>query len=124
MGSQKVKAVFDTNILIDYLNGNKDAQTELGRYENPAVSIISWIELLVGARNQPEEIRLRAFLSRFSLHQLSESVAEEAVSLRRQHKIRLPDAIIWASARKSDSILVTRNTRDFPKKHPGIRVPY
>jgi hypothetical protein len=56
--------------------------------------------------------------------ELDEPVAREAISLRQQHRIRLPDAIIWATARLRDSLLITRDFRDFPIGDPGIRVPY
>ena len=39
-------------------------------------------------------------------------------------RVKLPDAIILATAQSAASILVTRNTRDFPVGPPGIRVPY
>jgi predicted nucleic acid-binding protein len=38
--------------------------------------------------------------------------------------MRLPDAIIWASADVHSMLLVTRNTKDFPADLPGIRIPY
>jgi hypothetical protein len=38
--------------------------------------------------------------------------------------MRLPDAIIWASAQKENALLVSRNTKDFPVDAPGIRIPY
>ena len=50
--------------------------------------------------------------------------AETAVGLRREHGIRLPDAIIWASARRENALLVSRNSRDFPPGAPEVRVPY
>jgi predicted nucleic acid-binding protein len=45
-----VKALFDTNILIDYLNAVPEARDELLRYEQQAISIITWMEVLIGAR--------------------------------------------------------------------------
>ena len=36
----------------------------------------------------------------------------------------LPDAMVLATAQINGSILVTRNTKDFPANLPGIRVPY
>lgn len=36
----------------------------------------------------------------------------------------VPDAIIWASARPSGGLLVTRNTKDFPSDEPDGRAPY
>jgi predicted nucleic acid-binding protein len=55
---------------------------------------------------------------------LDEAIAQRAVELRKHGKMKLPDAIIWASAQENAMLLVTRNTRDFPKNDPGIRVPY
>ena len=51
-------------------------------------------------------------------------VAEEGVRLRREHRMRLPDALVSATARRRSALLVTRNTKDFPKDEPGVRVPY
>ena len=119
-----MKALFDTNILIDYLNGIEAAREELGHYDQPMISSISWMEVMVGASGDEEEIKLRAFLSRFIVLPVSMAVSEKAVELRRQYRMRLPDAIIWASAISESALLVSRNTRDFPADHPGVRVPY
>src|SRR5262245_646148 len=37
---------------------------------------------------------------------------------------QLPDAIIWATARRKNTLLVTRNIKDFPESEPDIRLPY
>ncbi|MCL5428839.1 MAG: type II toxin-antitoxin system VapC family toxin [Chloroflexi bacterium] len=116
-------AVFDTNIVIDALNGTAEADAEYGGYEHVLISHITWMEVLIGAEGDDTE--LRDFLEkRFGLVPLDAAVAEEAVRLRRKYRIRLPDAIIWASARVSDAILVTRNNRDFKPEWDGIRIPY
>ena len=60
----------------------------------------------------------------FEMIELDEPVAREAISLRQQYRLRLPDAIIWAAAKLRHSLLVTRDSRDFPIGDPGIRVPY
>lgn len=119
-----MKAVLDTNILVDYLNGVKAAKDEVDKYDHPLISLITWMEVLVGAENQEEELPIKQFLNRFQTMPINNAVAEQAVSLRRTHKIRLPDAIIWSTAMSEECILVTRNTRDFPKDHPSVRVPY
>ena len=66
----------------------------------------------------------RGFLSHFRILPLTPQVAEEAVVLRRKHRLKLPDAIIWATALTENCLLVTRNTNDFPAKQAGIRFPY
>jgi predicted nucleic acid-binding protein len=116
-----VKAVFDTNILIDFLNSNAAARRELSRYQERAVSLVTWMEVLVGAEDEDES---RAFLARFEVIGLSEAVAELAVKLRRAHRMKLPDAVIWATAKAEGALLVTRNTKDFPLDDPGVRIPY
>ena len=49
-----VKALFDTNILVDYLNAVPQARTELQRYTEKAISIITWMEVMVGAGRDVE----------------------------------------------------------------------
>jgi predicted nucleic acid-binding protein len=118
-----VKALFDTNILVDYLNAVPQARNELRRYTEKAVSIITWMEVMVGAAGGVEAAT-RGFLDTFDVIALDEKVAERAVSLRRSHHIKLPDAIIWATAQAHAMLLVTRNIRDFPSRDPGVRTPY
>lgn len=119
-----MKAVIDTNILVDYLQGREAAREELARYDRPGISLITWMEVLIGAKDEDDVQILRRFLMRFQTLPIENDVAELAVELRRTHRIRLPDAIIWATARSANRLLITRNTRDFPATDPGVRVPY
>lgn len=96
----------------------------MARYPVAAISIITWIEIMVGAADTEEEKSLRSFLGRFKLLQMDRSVAEMAFLLRRKHRIRLPDAIIWATAQNEGTLLITRNTRDFREDEPDVRIPY
>jgi predicted nucleic acid-binding protein len=118
-----VKALFDTNVLIDYLNAIPQARDELTRYQEKAISIITWMEVLVGAK--PEVLTgTRAFLAGFMVIPVDDAIAERAVSLRQLHRIKLPDAVMWATANVHSMLLVTRNTKNFPREMPDIRVPY
>jgi predicted nucleic acid-binding protein len=98
-------------------------QTRSFGYPNSAISIVTWIELNVGttAANAP---LASAFLSDFAIIPLDSDIAARTVLLRRQHGIRLPDAIIWASAQIHDMLLITRNTKDFSGDDPSVRGPY
>jgi predicted nucleic acid-binding protein len=117
-------AVLDTNILVDFLNGITQARTEIQRHREVGVSVISWVEVLVGARSIGEETVIRDFLAGFRVLDVDQDTAEEAIRVRRSHRVKLPDAIIWASARARGALLVTRNTKDFPRDDPGVRIPY
>jgi predicted nucleic acid-binding protein len=123
MGLPKMNAVFDTNIVIDALNGVSDADAEYSRYARVFISRITWMEVLVGEPD--DDTQTRDFLqTRFEIIPLDLIVAERAVELRRNRRIRLPDAIIWATALIHEAVLVTRNTRDFHADAEGVRVPY
>lgn len=119
-----VKALYDTNVLIDdFLRGIPAAAAELARYDVTAISVITWMEVLAGAPSvlaQPT----RGFLDEFHLIELGAEIAERAVEIRRDHRLKLPDAIIWASAQVHARLLVTRDTKGFPAGDPAIRVPY
>ena len=119
-----VKALFDTNILIDYLNGVKAAAKELSRFETPLISRITWMELLSGARDAEEEDAVRIFLRRFQVVELDEKVAALAIALRKERRLKLPDAIILAGAKAEDCKLLTRNIKDFDPAWPEVHEPY
>jgi len=117
---------FDTNILIDFFNGISAAQTTLTAFDRRIISRITWMEIMVGVKDTPEEDPARRFLTQFEVHEITPDIAEAAVTLRRHHqpKLRLPDAIILASARYCGCRLITRNSRDFPATASDIHCPY
>lgn len=118
-----VKALFDTNILIDYLSGVPEARTELARHSSKAISVITWMEVLIGVSPETEP-GTRAFLEGFERIELDGDIAEASVAIRRTGRMKLPDAVILASAQTTGRLLVTRNTKDFSEDDPGVRVPY
>jgi hypothetical protein len=124
MEPSRVKALFDTNILIDYIQGLQAAGEELECYDDLFISRIVWIEFLVGAKTPELETERRKFLDRFNLVEIDASVARQAVFIRRISRLKLPDAIILATARVHGLLLVTSNRRDFPRREPDVRIPY
>jgi predicted nucleic acid-binding protein len=119
-----MRSVFDTSILVDYLNGIPEAADEIARYKGPVISRITWMEVLVGAKGHEELKATREFLRLFHIEELGEAIAEEAVCVRQTKRLRLPDAIIYATASSLGCQLVTRNVKDFPSTDPLIRIPY
>jgi len=81
------------------------------------------MEILAGSGDD-EEASLREFLGSFEVIELSAEVAEEAVLIRKARRLRLPDAIILATARICRCRLFTRNTKDFKTSWPEVVVPY
>ena len=118
-----MKALFDTNILVDYLNGIAAAKKELALYEAHAISIVTWMEVMCGGDPELGDTT-RAFLNRFTVIPIGEPIAERAVKLRRERHLKQPDAIILATSLETGLLLVTRNSKDFDAKLPGVRHPY
>lgn len=119
-----MKAVFDTNILIDYLNGIEAAKSELAQYSIRQISIITFIEVMVGVTDPEEEKAIRGFLSFFEIVELTSEIAAETVLIRKNLRLKIPDAIVYATARTQGCILVSRNTKDLKEEWPDVRVPY
>lgn len=119
-----MKGVIDSDVLIDFLQGVPAARIELERYRQPLCSVISFMELLCGAQTAAERQSAEALLASLGRVELSDEVARRAVELRQTLRLKLPDAIVLASAEVEGCILVTRNTRDFPANDPRVRFPY
>ncbi len=122
---RSLNALFDTNILIDFLKRVQAAKEELARYspEEKSISLITWIEVMAGA-TAATEAGTRALLDEFLVFSISEKIAERSAVIRRERRVKLPDAIIWATAEEHARMLVTRNTRDYPSDTIGVRIPY
>ena len=117
----------DTDVLIDYLRGQRDAAAFLYSLgEPPMVSVITLAELWAGVR-PGEEARLRQALHVLRSAQVDATIAETAGRLRRQfgpsHGTSLPDALIAATAVELGLTLVTLNERHFPMVEK-LLVPY
>jgi predicted nucleic acid-binding protein len=106
------------------LNGASQADAELAHYGDKAISVITWTEVLIGAVSEPKQAELRGWLRTFTVIGLDAPIAERAVLLRRQRRIRQTDAIIWVTAQVHGRLLVSRNAKDFPPDDPGVRMPY
>jgi predicted nucleic acid-binding protein len=114
---------FDSNIVIDWLNDSQAATNELARYPRHRISRIVWTEVLAGEPLERRDL-VKAIIAPFEIVELDTRIALAAADIRYRMRIKLLDAYIFATAQVNGSILVTRNTKDFPAEIPGIRVPY
>lgn len=119
-----MRALFDSVILIDALNGIEQAHRVLFQNKNAELSAVSWIEVLAGAVDAPQRECIRNFLLRWPCIPLSSEIAEEASVLRVTHRLRLADAAIYATALARSRVLFTRNTKDFKPAMPSVHIPY
>ena len=116
-----IKYLWDTNITVYYLQQQFSVSAEkfmdelLIEYQ-PAISVISEIELLCWkSHSEKDEIILRSFIQDAIVIELETSIKLKTAEIRKSTKLKLPDAIIAATAIEFDLILLTRNVSDFNK---------
>lgn len=115
--------LLDTNILIDVLRGEEVALRWLEQCGQASISVITWIEVLVGCREGERE-QVEGWLESFRRWPVDDAIAGQSVGLRQRHGLKVPDAIILATARCAGLSLATRNSRDFPLELGSILHPY
>jgi len=117
-------SLFDTNIVIDYARGIEEAKKVIGACPLRFISIITWSEFLVGIPLERME-QAESFLDEnFEILPIDMEISKQAIIIRKNYKMKLPDALIYASAQVADIPLVTRNIKDFKPDWPDIHVPY
>ncbi len=109
--------LFDSNILIYHLKGQLNQQgTDTlaeGLAGDGAYSIITKIELLGFNQSPSEEIQAMRLIAALQELELTNAIADQTIQLRKAHRIKLPDAVIAATAIVHQLSIVTRNTSDF-----------
>lgn len=102
----------DTNICIYLLKGILRDPLPEAEY---CISVITRMELLsFSLPSQTEEKLLMEFLKELKIIPLDEAVQEQAIALRKTYSIKLPDAIIAATALTRRAVLAS-NDRDLSK---------
>jgi predicted nucleic acid-binding protein len=82
--------------------------------EQPLVSVITKIELLgFNTATIEEQTIAETFIEASLVFNLDDAVINQTIDLRKEYRIKLPDAIIAATAIAYNLTLITRNTDDF-----------
>lgn len=122
MGTQYL---IDSNALIDYLSGKLplSGMAFMNDVVNaiPKVSVITKIEVLGFNAPPADYLLLTNFMLDADVLALSDSIVDQTIELRKQLKIKLPDAILAATALALGLVLISRNTSDF-KNIPELEV--
>jgi len=108
------KYLIDTNVLID-AQMNRLPSSGLDFLTNAInkhfiVSFITQIEYL-GYKNISKSSE--AFISLADVIEIDKHIIDTCIYIRRNHRIKVPDAIIAATAIERDLILITNNEEDF-----------
>ncbi len=120
--------IIDTDIFIDLLRAVKDAEKFFSNLdEEIAFSAITEGELISGREcdNAKQREDILHFLAQFGKIPVDNPLIQIAGDIRREFGVKLPDAIIAASALTTGAVLITRNLSDFKKiKNLKVERPY
>lgn len=117
------KYLIDTCVIVKYLDNLFTTKANLFMDnlidEDCKVSFITKIELLVWNPHIPSDIAIREeFLGESEIHYINDGIILLAIQIRKSTNIKLPDAIIAATAIYNDYTLLSTNDNDFKKVVP------
>jgi len=111
--------IFDTDVLVWFLRGDRAALRLIESQAERAISVVSAMELMQGARSLGEIKGIHQFIqqSHIRLIPIDESISHVALSLIEAHalgeQLRVADALVAATARDAALPLATGNARHF-----------
>ncbi len=111
--------VFDTDVLIWVLRGNAKAARAVDRAEDRAVSVVTCMELMQGAKNKAEMRSIKAFLAdqRFQTMPLTENIGHRASIYMEEYNLSvamsMADALIAATVIETHEQLLTANDKHY-----------
>jgi predicted nucleic acid-binding protein len=118
------RLVYDTNAIIRIINGsiNPDG-LKIGEGAEQAVSVITRIELLAYPDiTADEEQDIQEFLSGVDIP-LTTEIENETIKIRRANpRVKLPDAVIAATAVLLDALLISGDPHLLALEWPGLQV--
>jgi predicted nucleic acid-binding protein len=110
------RALLDSNVII-YLSKRGLPFSFLDRFESAYISVISYMKVLgYNFIDSQEENFVNELILLFNVRFIDQKIANSVIDIRKKFQIKLPDAIIAATAMVDDLCLITRNVEDFKKK--------
>lgn len=104
-----MKIVLDTNAILYFLGGRL---AEPLPQADVYISVITEIELLsYPLLNTEDETEIHSFLNDVTIINLTEQIKQAAIKLRRQYRLKLPDALIVATAHCWNAVLLTNDSK-------------
>ena len=111
--------LIDTDVIIWYMRGNKNAFNALKKQNQFSISAITYMELVQGMRNKNELSLLRKSLKSWGtkIIYISEEISIKAIFYVEKHylshSMQLADALIGATAVSYDVPLLTGNDKHY-----------
>jgi len=115
--------LLDSNVIIDASKGIISMQDIVKDYDNLYISIITYVETLGYnfADNEEKEI-ITQILNIIEIIELNKKIADIAINYRKIKKIKLPDALVLATAKNIKADLITSDITDFQNIDKTVKI--
>lgn len=111
--------LFDTDVIIWTLRGNKKAAQRIDNEPEPQISVISYMELLKGSRDKNEQRMIKSFIHDlgFEMLPVNGNISHRAVIYMEEYVLSsgldMADALIAATAAEHNTVLCTANNKHY-----------
>ena len=109
--------LIDTDVMIDVSRENADAASYLDSLSDPAISIITAQELIVGSKDKRDLAGIDSLVSTYPVIHIDAAIGQLAYDLLKRYArsdgLRTFDSLIAATAIGRDFALVSRNRKHF-----------
>jgi predicted nucleic acid-binding protein len=111
--------LFDTDVIIWMLRGNERAAKRIDEEKIREVSVVSYMELIKGAKDKQELLLIRRYLNDlgFRIIPINENISHRAMIYMEEHSLKsgidMADALIAATAIEATLTLCTANDKHY-----------
>ncbi len=117
------KGLLDSNVIIDASKGIVSTQDIVNEYDYLYTSIISYVETQgYNFEDNEEKEIVNQILNSVEIVNLNKEIADTAIDYRKQKKIKLPDALILATAKHIKADLLTSDISDFQNIDKSVKL--
>ncbi|GMO28957.1 MAG: hypothetical protein Ta2F_04330 [Termitinemataceae bacterium] len=119
--------LIDSDVLIWYIRGNKNAQKAINKNIPFKISVINYMEIIQGMKDKKELKSFQKYLKKWSVDiiQINENISTKAMFLVENyflsHSLELGDAVIASTVLENQEILLTGNDKHY-KFIPNIQI--
>ncbi|MBI5219022.1 MAG: type II toxin-antitoxin system VapC family toxin [Bacteroidia bacterium] len=106
--------ILDSNVLIYLSKGQKGIFEIIEQYSNIYISVITKMEVLgFPFKNDEERLFIEKIITTFEIIHTNDEITDCTIHYRKKKKIKIPDAIILATAKVKKANILTANSSDF-----------
>jgi hypothetical protein len=117
------KGLLDSNVIVDASKGIISPQDIINGYDFLYASVINYVETLgYKFADNEEKVIIEQIFNIIEIVELNKEIADIAIEYRKKKKIKLPDALVLATAKYINADLLTSDIADFQNIDKSVKI--